>query len=324
MKQNLRFFYFLFFFFGIQVVNAQSPDSTIFIKGEADTLVNYLSWPNKGHIGLIPVQMQPWFNNAGFLNYGIGMEAEFILPAWVTIRSKATINIYEGEHAVWKEKNYDGVDDITNGYWVEGGIDFNFYDLKNKKLNTTIDSSGNSISLEGTSREYFRGKYEDNSTRYSQHIFGNYYTFDSYLYRPAVRAGVVQYKNTYVEKNFTTNRTNLTNLNVNMAYGGISFLKLGIGRSHYLMGYFDVLYKISLKSTDVAYEGVSTSGLIGYRGGIKASSDWLGCLLEVGKAPGLKTSDTYIKLGLVINYHLMPPRKNKYKKESKIEDFDEK
>jgi hypothetical protein len=323
MKQNLPIIYFLFFFFGFQTVNAQAPDSTLLIKGEADTLLDYVSWPNKGHIGLIPVQMQPWLNNNQFLNYGIGLEAEFILPVWVTIRAKASVNLYEGEKSVWKEKLYDGVDDISNGYWVEGGIDLNFSDIKGNSIYTITDSTGKSISVEGTRREYRKGKYEDRTINYSQQIFGNYYTFESYLYRPALRMGFVQYKNTYLDKNAVIPL--VTNLNVNMAYGGFSFSKIGLGRAHYIMGYFDLLYKISLKAPDyAAYEDVSKSGLIGYRGGLKASSDWLGCLLEVGMAPGLKTLDTYFKLGLVINYHLMPPRKNKYKKIIEIEDSEEK
>lgn len=323
MKQNLPIIYFLLFFFGYQTVNAQAPDSTFFIKGEADTLVDYVSWPNQGHIGLIPAQMQPWLNNTGILNYGIGLEAEYILPAWVTIRAKASYNLYEGEKSVWKEKLYDGVDDISNGYWLEGGIDLNFSDIKGKSIYTIIDSSGKSISVEGTRREYRRGKYEDRTTNYSQQIFGNYYTFGSYLYRPALRMGFVQYKNTNLNKNAVIPL--VTNLNVNIAYGGFSFAKIGLGRAHYIMGYFDLLYKISLKARDYPdYEDVSKSGLIGYRGGLKASSDWLGCLLEVGMAPGLEKLDTYIKLGLVINHHLMPPRKNKYKKAIETEDFEDK
>ncbi len=322
MKQNLPIICFLFFFFGFQTVKSQAPDSTLLIKREADTPIDYISWPNKGHIGLIPSQMHPWLNNTGILNYGVGAEAEFILPSWVTIRAKASINLYEGEKSVWKEKPYDGVDDITNGYWVEGGIDLNFYDIKGKSINTIIDSTGKSISVEGTRREYRNGKYEDQTINYSQQIFGNYYTFGSYLYRPALRLGFIQYKNTYLDQNAVIPL--VTNLNVNMAYGGFSFGKIGLGRAHYIMGYFDLMYKISLKATNVSYEGLSKEGLIGYRGGLKASSDWLGCLVEVGMAPGLDKLDTYIKLGLVINQHLMPPRKNKYKKEIKEVEFDEK
>lgn len=322
MRHKLSAIYFLLFFFGIQTVDAQAPDSTIFLKGETDTLIDYVSWPNKGHIGLIPVQMQPWLNNTGFLNYGIGLEAEFILPSWVTIRAKASVNLHESEKSVWKEKNYDGVDDVSNGYWLEGGIDVNFSDIKGKSIFTIIDSSGKSISQEGTNREYRSGKFEDITTNYTQQIFGNYYTFGSYLYRPALRMGIVQYKNTFLDKNAAIPL--VTNLNVNMAYGGFSFGKIGLGRAHYIMGYFDLLYKISLNATDISYEVLSKKGLIGYRGGLKASSDWLGCLLEVGMAPGLEKLDTYIKLGLVINYHMMPPRKNKYKKAVEVEEPEEK
>lgn len=311
MKQKLHIISFLFIFGGSSLTHAQTPDSTVFIKDGSDTIIDYTNWTNKGAVGIIPIHMQPGFN--GLLNYGVGADITFALPSWVTFRAKAVINLYEGDRSLWRDKGYDNAENVSKGYWLEGGIDINFLDKTNKSATSQIDSSGRFISCEGTMREYSKGAYTDRSRKYTQYLYGKYYSFDTYLYRPSLRLGAMQYRYTFLDK--ATLIPLVTNLNVTAFYGGLSFSRIGLGKAAYFNVYADVIYKASLKSSpETGYESVSKSGQIGYRLGVSGGSDWLGFLAELGMAPGLDKLEPYLKAGLIVQHQLLPPRKNKYKK----------
>lgn len=320
MKNNFTLFIFVFLFLLNSALHSQTESSTTIIKNETDTLFDYTSWPNKGRIGIMPVQLLPWLSSNNMLNYGIGADVEFALPKWATFRVVASINLFEGERKVWKEKVWDNVDNVNNGYWMEGGVDINVYDFKSKSSSFEIDSNGRYIYTDAIERKNINGKISDETISITQPLYGKYYSFASFVYRPAVRVGFIQYQNTFADKSVEY----VTNISTSMFYGGLSFSKIGLGRAFYLSGYADLLYKTALKTPieSVAYETRSVDGLIGYRAGLRASSDWLGGLIEFGMSPGLDVLESYLKLGLVINYHLLPPRKNKFKKglESDIEN----
>lgn len=313
MKQTITLLFLSFFLFCSSHISAQTSGSVEIIKSEVDTLFDYTSWPNKGHLGVMPIQLQPWLGN-GLLNYGIGTDLEFALPKWATFRAVASINLYEGERSVWKEKVYENVENNRNGYWIEAGVDFNFYDFKNSTSSTEIDSNGRYIYTDAIERSYSNGVSTDKSITITQPLYGNYYTFSSFVYRPALKGGFVKYQSTFVDK--TTPNPFVANFSVNMFYGGVSFSKIGLGRAFYLSGYADLLFKsgVKLPAEAKVYESLSEEGLIGYRAGCRMSSDWLGGLVEFGMAPGIEKLNPYIKLGLVINYHLMAPRMTKYVK----------
>jgi hypothetical protein len=311
MKQKLHLISFLFIFLSGSLIYAQAPDSTLFIKDGSDTITDFTNWANKGSVGIIPLHMQPGFN--GLLNYGVGADIVFALPSWVTFRAKAVINLYEGDRSLWRDKVYDNAEEVSKGHWFEGGIDINFLDKTNKTATTQIDSTGRFVYCEGTMREYSKGAYADRSRKYTQYMYGKYYSFDTYLYRGALRLGAMQYQYTYLDK--TPVVPTLTNLSITAIYGGLSFSRIGLGKAAYFNVYADVMYKASLKSSpETGYESFSKKGQIGYRLGVNGGSDWLGFLAELGMAPGLDKLVPYLKAGLIIQYQLLPPRQNKYKK----------
>lgn len=310
MKHHILILALLLLFLNCIGVKAQAPDSTIYIKGETDTLKDYTHWANKGSVAFIPIHMQPGFNG-GLLNYGVGVDIAFALPKFITFRGKAIVNIFEGDRSMWKEKVYDNATEVSKGYWIEGGIDLNFFDKKSKSTTVILDSTGQYIYTEGTQREYRKGAYTDKSHTFTQALYGEYYSFDSYIYRPALRIGIVQYKFTHLDKEAITPL--LTNILINTMYGGLSFSKIGLGKSTYFTVYADMMYKISLKSiTDIAYETKSIKNQLGYRAGIIGGFDWLGGLAEVGMAPGIDKLEPYLKIGLLIQHHLLPKRQHKY------------
>jgi hypothetical protein len=310
-------------FFSLVVLScatkAQAPDSVVILKSESDTVQDFTKWANKGVIGFFPLHMQPGFN--GLLNYGVGIQIVFALPKWVTFRGKAIYNIYEGDRALWRDKVYANADEVQKGSWTEGGIDLNFFDFKNKSAYTVIDSTENFADIEFIQREYRKGVHTDRSITLTQQIYGNYYHSSSFLYRPALRVGMLQYKYVYVDE-FATVGNLVTNVTINGIYGGLSFSKIGLGKPFFLTLYADVIYKLSIKvSPDLGdvYKNQSIPNQIGYRAGVNGGSNWLGGLVEFGMAPGLKEMETYLKIGLTLNYNLIPKRKKLPLKEEPIE-----
>lgn len=313
MKQKLRRAYFVIIFMCGSFGFAQVTDSTTFIKDGNDTIIDYTHWTNKGSLGIIPIHMQPGFN--GLLNYGIGADVVFMLPSWVTFRAKAVINLYEGDRSLWRDKVYDNAENVSKGNWFEGGVDINFIDRTNKTATTLVDSNGRFIYCEGTRRDYSKGSPSERTYKYTQYLYGKYYSFDTYLYRGALRMGAMQYQYTYLDKNPKTVTPLLTNLKITAFYGGLSFSRIGLGKAATFSAYADLMYKAALKSSpETGYESLSKSGQIGYRVGVTGSSDWLGFLAEFGMTPGLNKLESYLKVGLVIQYQMLPPRQNKYKK----------
>lgn len=309
MKQKIQIISFLILFINCLQLQAQVPDSTLFIKDGSDTITDYTHWANKGTVGIIPLHMQPGFN--GLLNYGVGINVIFRLPSWITFRAKAVVNIYEIDRSLWRNKEYDNAEDVTKGYWLEGGIDINFLDKINQSATTLIDSTGRFIYSEGILREYRKGAYTDRSRTYAQYLYGKYYSFDTYCYRPSLRMGAMQYQYTYLDKTGITPL--VTNFKLSAFYGGVSFSKIGLGRPTFITAYFDMIYKLSLKSApETTYEALSTKGQIGYRAGVIGGSGWLGGLAELGMAPGLDKLELYLKAGLILQLQLLPKRQTKY------------
>jgi hypothetical protein len=287
-------------------VYSQTKDSTIAIKDESDTIIDYTRWTNKGFIGVIPIHMQPGFN--GLLNYGVGLHFAFALPSWVTFRGKAIIDLYEENRALWSTKGYENSEKVQRGYWFEAGLDVNFLDILKTPSKTYIAKIGKFVERTSIERQSHNGTVSDNPTTYTQEIYGKYYDRSVYMHRLALRLGAAQYQFTYADDPLYI----VNNVSVQAIYGGLSYSKIGLGKPFLLTVFADALYKSKLTTSpdqSHLYLSKSVNGQIGYRAGLIIGNNNLGGVVEIGMAPGLDDLEFYVKAGVTLNFNLLSAQK---------------
>jgi hypothetical protein len=263
---------------------AQTKNSTKTLK--SDTIIDYTHWTYKGFAGFIPIHMQPGFN--GLLNYGVGFHFALSLPAWLTIRGKAIIDLYEQDRALWDTKGYDNSSSVHRGYWFEGGLDINFLDKLKKTSKTYIAKTGKFDKLNS-----------------AQELYGKYYERNVFMNRFAFRTGFAQYQFVHANNNLYI----VDNVSVAGFYGGFSYSKIGLGKPFLLTIFADALFKSKLSSTLNLNGMYNKTALIGYRAGCILGINSWGGVGEIGMAPGLDNLELYVKAGLTFNFNLLSAQK---------------